>query len=293
MKKKIRMALIAVLSVIFIVSMGAVLRNLWDTWREEESRVEAEDLAGLPDLSRLPVPAVSAPQPENSGGQTADPETGGDPQPTESEAPEEDGEEILVRSLLDMDLSALRDVNGDVLGWFVIPGTEISYPLVQGSDNDYYLDHSWKREYSSLGSIFMDDESAADLSDFNTLIYGHRMRSGAMFGALRSYASTNFWTSAPYIYIADSECVRRYDIFAAYEVPVTGKTYEQSFSSTQAKQEFINYCVRRSVFNAGVVPGTEDCILTLSTCSGGTYATRWIVQGVLRETFLPETEADT
>ena len=77
----------------------------------------------------------------------------------------------------------------DVIGWIAIPGTEISYPLVQGTDSDYYLTHTWNQNSSAVGAIFMDCRCSADFSGFNTIVYGHRMNNGSMFAALKHYKS--------------------------------------------------------------------------------------------------------
>ena len=91
-----------------------------------------------------------------------------------------------------MDLPALQQVNSDVIGWIAIPGTEISYPLVQGTDNDYYLTHTWNQNSSAVGAIFMDCRCSADFSGFNTIVYGHRMNNGSMFAALKHYQKAGF-----------------------------------------------------------------------------------------------------
>lgn len=84
-------------------------------------------------------------------------------------------------ALAAVDLAALREVNPEVVGWIEIPDGGISYPLMQGANNQWYLKHTWVGDYSSVGSVFMDCRSHADLSDFHTILYGHRLRSGAMF----------------------------------------------------------------------------------------------------------------
>ena len=85
-----------------------------------------------------------------------------------------------------MDLSPLQEVNADVVGWTAIPGV-LSYPLLQGGDNAYYLTHAWNGEENAAGAVFLDCRADACLGDFNTLIYGHRMRNGTMFGSLKHY----------------------------------------------------------------------------------------------------------
>ena len=178
-----------------------------------------------------------------------------------------------------LDLSPLREVNADVVCWIEIPGV-LSYPVLQGEDNAYYLSHTWDGEKNPSGSIFLDYRASAGLTDFHTLLYGHRMRDGSMFGSLKHYMDAAFWQENPSVTIANEDGTWQYDIYAAYEVGLTAKTYQQEFSSPEEKQEFIRYGLERSAIDTGITPAPEDTIITLSTCSGGDRNTRWVVQAV-------------
>ena len=179
-----------------------------------------------------------------------------------------------------MDFAALREVNSDVLGWILVPGTPISYPLVQGNDNQYYLKHTWKKWNSVVGAIFLECQNSPDLSDFHTIIYGHRMNNGSMFASLKHYKKQSYWKQHPCVYITDDNGTHKYDIFAAYEVSTQGTTYQIGFSGDQSRQEFLDYCAGQSVISTGITPHVYDQILTLSTCTGHGHATRWVVQAV-------------
>ena len=178
-----------------------------------------------------------------------------------------------------MDLSPLQEVNTDVVGWIEIPGV-LSYPLLQGGDNAYYLSHAWNGEENAAGAVFLDYRADACLGDFNTLIYGHRMRNGTMFGSLKHYKDADFWRENPSVYLANENGTWRYDIYAAYETGLTAATYQREFSEPEEKQDFIRCGLERSVIDTGVTPTAEDTIITLSTCSGGGRDTRWVVQAV-------------
>ena len=88
---------------------------------------------------------------------------------------------------------------------------------------------------------------------------------------------------SPTIYVADSSGVHQYDIFAAYEVGVREMVYRLDIDQPEEIQELIQFCLSHSVIQTGVVPGVEDSILTLSTCTERGHSTRWVVQAVLRE----------
>lgn len=260
--RRLRAILITVLAVVFVGSLSVLLWTQLDQKKGEEVYFEAETLVGEPDFTALPPPTL---------------------EPLPEVPDDEEAEPVYVDPYADilkaMDFSALQEINPDVLGWFLVPGTNISYPLLQGRDNNQYLRHNWKGGYSRMGSIFIEEQNSGDLSDFNTIIYGHRMRNETMFGKLKYYNKLSYWNSHPCVYITDHNGTHKYNIFAAYEVSVSGLTYRLSFSGTQAKQEYIDWCLAQSVIDTGLIPTVNDKILTLSTCSGDTtYATRWIVQ---------------
>lgn len=187
-----------------------------------------------------------------------------------------------IEELLLMDIEALRDVNNDVIGWIRIPDTNIDYPLLYGEDNEHYLKHSWKNESSDVGAIFMEHENSENLMDFNTIIYGHNMRSGSMFGSLKEYRSRDFWEKHPCIYILHEEGVFRYDIFAAYRVGLGNITYAMQISNPKQRAEFIRYALENSQLDTGIQPDAGDRIITLSTCTDDPDY-RWVVQGVLND----------
>jgi len=194
-----------------------------------------------------------------------------------------------IQALLEIDLAALRAVNEDVIGWIRIPDTKIDYPLLQWTDNDFYLKHTWKQVSNGSGSIFMECQNSPDFSDFNTIIYGHNMRNKSMFGSLRDYRSPQHVEKHPYVYIVNDRGILRYDIFAMHRAGVDTIMYGLKIDSEQKKTEFLRYAKDYSQIETDITPTFEDKILTLSTCSGAGYGTRWIVQGVLNEdaSYLP------
>ena len=180
-----------------------------------------------------------------------------------------------------MDLSPLRIINADVVYWIEIPDV-LSYPVLQGTDNAYYLTHAWDGVKNATGAIFLDCLASPDLTDFHTRIYGHRMRDSSMFNRLKLYADADFWRQHPSVYLSDESGTRRYDIFAAYEVGVNEIVYRQDFPGAEERQELIQFGLEHSVIETDITPTPEDRIITLSTCTGsGHRSIRWVVQAVL------------
>ena len=273
MKPKFRKALTALLAVVCALCLGRTALQLVQYRQGDETYAQAEELAGLPDLSDLPVVDFTG----GSGSVSSSASTDG-----AGEAPEEVPvwQDPYAQALKDMDFSALRQQNPDVLGWILIPGTRVSYPVVQGTDNSYYLDHTWRGGKNYVGAIFMECRNSGDLSDFNTIIYGHRMNNRSMFGTLSQYKSRSYWQAHPYVYLTDDSGTHRYEIFAAGEVSVDSDVYRLGLRSDSSRQSFLDSCLALSALNTGVTPHTYDKVLTLSTCTGNGHATRWVVQAV-------------
>lgn len=255
MKKKIRKVLVVILSLVFLGSLTMLLFQWKDYRAGEEIYAQAEQAAKQP-------PSEAKPAPE-------------EPQPQENP----DETEVILQ---EVSVAALQEISSAVVGWIHIPETMLSYPLVQGEDNSYYLDHAWNGQVTSVGSIFMDCRCAPDFTDFNTIVYGHRMRNGSMFASLKYYNKLTYWEEHPLVYIKDGEMLRRYEIFAAYETPVRACTYETGVTDEASRQAVIDFAVEHSVIDTGIVPEVTDRIVTLSTCTGDGYDTRWVVQAVER-----------
>ena len=180
-----------------------------------------------------------------------------------------------------MDLTALQEVNDDVLGWIRIPDTAIDYPLLQGTDNTHYLYHTWDQKSSSVGSIFLEHLNSPDFTDHNTIVYGHNLNDGAMFAELKDFSDEAHWQAHPYIYIAAGGTVYRYEIFSCYRAGLQDPTYGLSFRQETTRENFLAHALESSKLETGIVPPTTDRILTLSTCFGDGSNTRWVVHARL------------
>lgn len=180
-----------------------------------------------------------------------------------------------------VDFDALRSQNEDCVGWLYIPCLEISYPIMRADNNDYYLHRTFERTELFAGSIFMDCINAGDFTDFNTILYGHNMMNGSMFGRLWHIPYKGVANDYPYFWIFTPEKVYRYQIFSAYDTMCDSKTYNVSFIEYN---EFRNWCYEMrswSYIDFGEYPFTDDdYVVTLSTCSGTSLTKRTVVQGV-------------
>ena len=283
MKGKIRRFMMVLAAVAFVGSSAMVGYQHYQYHLGEQAYTQAEELAGIPDFTVLvqePVKPVKIPEPVVPTAQ--EPEVLPAAPETESEQQEEPvWVDPYADALAAMDFSALREVNGEVLGWILIPDTPVSYPLMRGEDNQKYLNTTWRGSRSSVGSIFLECQNSGDLSDFNTIIYGHRTANRSMFGSLKDYARQEYWQAHPYIYITDVGGCKTYAVFAAYEVGVKELTYRIGFDGEEDRTQFLDFCTAQSVIDTCVTPSADSRVLTLSTCTGTGHETRWVVQAVL------------
>lgn len=257
--------------VLFVCSTVMLLRQFSDNAGGEDAYGDALAVA-MQHVPEESVPLASAPEiPE----ETIKKEPVWVPAPIDGEDPE-------LEAMAAMDLAALRETNPDVIGWIRIPGTKVNYPLLQGEDNDYYLKHAWDHRNTSVGSIFLEHRNSADLTDYNTIVYGHNMNDGSMFAGLRKFSAQGYWEKHPYVYILSDAGVYRYEIFASYKAPVDSVTYGLSFHQVETKAAFLLHALENSKIRTEIIPQEHDCILTLSTCSGAGYSNRWVVQARLK-----------
>ena len=271
MNKKVRKILLAAMLAVFLTSTSLLLQQFFDNAGGEAAYGDAL-AAALGDGAETKVPLAPVPQPiavqEDEGPIWI-------PAPVEEDDPE-------LEKLAAIDLAALRETNPDVIGWICIPNSRINYPLLQGEDNDYYLNHAWDHRNTSVGSIFLEQNNSADLMDYNTIVYGHNMNDGSMFAGLRKFSTQGYWEKHPHVYIVTDAGIYRYDIFAAYKAPVDSATYGLSFHQVETKAAFLLHALENSKIQTEIIPEAQDRILTLSTCSGAGYSTRWVVQARLR-----------
>lgn len=183
-----------------------------------------------------------------------------------------------------IDFDALKAINQDIIGWIYIPDTRIDYPVVIGTDNDYYISHNADQSENKAGAIFLDYQNAPDFSDQNTIIYGHRMNDGSMFAGLHDYEKEDFFreNDTVYLYLPDG-AVNEYKVFSAYTTGAVDDTYTMGFASDEAYRKYLQEMQARSSFATDDTLSAQDKIITLSTCVRYQDDNRYVVQAVLQK----------
>lgn len=213
------------------------------------------------------------------------PEVPGESPEPDGEAMNQDFQEELgteTSSIVpEIDFAALKAVNEDVVGWLYLPDTVISYPVVQGGDNSYYLKHLVDGTYNANGCLFMDCKNQRNLTDDNTLIYGHHMDSGKMFASLVKYKDQEFYATHPVMYFLTEDKAYQVELFAGYTTTADAEAYMISISTREEKIEWLKEMFHSSDFFADVTVSALDHIMTFSTCAYDFHNARYVLHGKL------------
>ena len=178
--------------------------------------------------------------------------------------------------------AALVAINPDAIGYMLIPAIGAQYPLVQGTDNDYYLNHTITGEELKAGTLFVDYRITGGFSANQLIIYGHNLAAGGMFTGLLRYQNGGFFYEGNnrtlYIYSGNQRYT--YEIFSCYVTDPVSDTYSFNFSSVEDMRKYAKVMQERSLYSTDINLDNATQILTLSTCTNDLEA-RVIVHAVL------------
>ena len=175
------------------------------------------------------------------------------------------------------DINKLENEYEGATGYIDIPNTNISYPIMQGEDNSYYLKHLPNGDRNKMGSIFLDYRNNG-FNDKNTIIYGHNFNNGTMFSDLLNYKSFEFYKNHSNYKIYTSDKVIEVAIFAVYIADATKDELPINFESTDY-DDYLDMVLESNLINSEVSIDSEDNLITLCTCSNGSWKNRLIVIG--------------
>ena len=207
--------------------------------------------------------------------------------PTEAAEPEAEIQETepIEFAPISVDFSALWRTSPDVSGWLYCPGTSINYPVVQTDNNQYYMHRLPNGEESAGGSLFVDCTNAWDFSDANSVIYGHDMKDGTMFGYLHNFDSQSYYEDHPVFYLLTPGRNYRMDIICTAVVPSDSWIYQMQMEEP-ALQSWLNRVEDASMIEP-ITPMNREAgqYLTLSTCSYEYENARFVVIGSLKKIY--------
>ena len=190
----------------------------------------------------------------------------------EEEAKKEKEQEKKERMLK---VGKLQEINSDIVGWIEIEGTNINYPVLQGKDNNYYLDHNYKKQKTEKGSIFLDKSYDWDIKSNNLIIYGHNLVNGQMFKDLLKYAKEDFYKKHKAIRFTTEKEDKEYEIISAFKSKVYNQKEKNAFryydfinaKSEKEYNNFVKQAKEASLYDTKNTAKYGDELITLITCA--------------------------
>ena len=184
----------------------------------------------------------------------------------------------------------MQNLKKNIVGWIEIKDTHISYPVVQGKDNEFYLTHNYKGGKAERGAIFLDSDYNWDIKGNNLMIYGHYMINNEMFTDLTKYVKEEYYKEHPIIRFTTENEDAEYDIIAVFRAKVYNKNNKDvfkyyNFMNSESEKEYNNFIKnikKASIYDIDEIAEYGDELITLTTCSYYTEDGRFVVVGKKR-----------
>ena len=181
-------------------------------------------------------------------------------------------------------MKSLLELNSDTVGWLTVPGTNIDYPVVKTTNNDFYLDHNFEKQKDYNGWVFMYNRNSTRNLDKNTVLFAHnRYYSGVMFGTLNNLTKEKWYSQAHNISIFYNTMYEEFEweVFSIYRIKVTDDYLKNTFENETEWLDFIDLLKSRSIFKSDANINGKSKIITLSTCLENDQ--RLVVHAVLKQ----------
>ncbi len=168
----------------------------------------------------------------------------------------------------DINFTELSRVNSDVVAWLIVDSTNINYPIVKTSDNDFYLNHNFNKINDSNGWTFMDYRNSGNMDDENTIFYGHNLMNKTSFGSISSIFTDKWYKNSNHsIVVVTANGRFTYKIFSVYYSDPDSSYLQTNYNDSEQYLEFLNTLKSKSKYNFKEELNANDKIITLSTCT--------------------------
>ncbi len=168
-----------------------------------------------------------------------------------------------------VNFNKLKEQNNETIAWLKVNNTNVEYPVVKGTNNSFYLNHSFDKSNNSAGWIFADYRNKFDNTDKNIIIYGHNMRDSSMFGSMKNILNSDWYENEKNtditLYTENEKCI--YKVFSIYKIENEDYYIKTEFKNDNEFEKFIKTLKKRSIKDFSVDVSKDDDILTLSTCA--------------------------
>ncbi|MGM9985696.1 MAG: class B sortase [Bacillaceae bacterium] len=191
-------------------------------------------------------------------------------------------EKIFFKDTTATGIDHLKQENKDAVGWLKIDNTRINYPVVQTTDNEYYLNHTFDGAYSSVGTLFIDYRNNLHGKYQNFVIYGHSRKDGSMFRDVNAYVEDPSFSKNKNVTFYGEDGEYRGQIISAYEVDQNDDYTTPYFEDQAAYDKFIKEKLAKSEVDFNVTDLKHDRLITLSTCSKRAENIRVVVHILLK-----------
>lgn len=189
---------------------------------------------------------------------------------------------------LNINWDALREINPEIVGWILIPGTRINYPVVQTTDNEFYLAHLADKTPSDVGAIFLDYENEQGITGWNNMIYGHNLLDGSMFAGLKRYQDKDYFDAHKKIVLATPDKTYTLEVVAALVCDDKDEVRRLGFTNKADYEAYVQMLLEYAVLNElgeGEIPENLYCF---ATCTDTNYAKRTVVCATLADSAVSE-----
>lgn len=177
----------------------------------------------------------------------------------------------------ELDWDALLAQNQDIKAWIYLKNSVINYPVVKGTDNEFYLRRLINKEYSIAGTLFIDSNSPGNFEGFNTVIYGHNLHDGSMFATLKEYNSQEFYEKNKQLELITPSAKYHLLVVGFEEVSSTSSAYKYAFGSDYDKQALLDFTASNNKLKNTESADVKDHLITLSTCAYDTGEERFVL----------------
>ena len=259
MKNKIYILLI-IFIILFIYSGSLLLNWYMENHRINKETKEIKEIINIEEQYPEDIELINPPQNED-----------------------DDYWDFIKMPFINVDLTQLQKINSDTVGFISINGTNINYPFVQTTNNEFYLNHSFRKNRNRAGWIFMDYRNDALNIDKNTILYGHSRANRTMFGTLKNILETN-WVNNRNNHIIRLSTVNGdslWQIFSVYTIPIEIYYLNINFINDKEYNDWLQTILSRSEHNFNTTLNTDDRVLTLSTCTGTNNTQRIVLHAKL------------